>query len=209
MLISLDNVIKNYQLEIRGCIQVGAHYAEEHDTYVRLGIKNIVYIEPCKPAYNKLLQKFKDGSDCNVIIWNVACGECYAEMEMFVSHNNEGQSNSLLKPKLHLKQHPEVVFTDTEKVLVVPLDSLDIDISKYNMLMMDVQGAEGDVLKGAKNILKNIDVIYTEINTDFTYENCMLVQEMDIFLSKYSFVRVETFMPSKNFTWGDAIYVKK
>jgi len=209
MLIPLDEVVRKHGLNIKGVLQIGAHFGEEHDTYIRLGIKNIVYVEPCKPAYNKLLERFKDGSEADILIWNVACGEEYGEMEMFVSHNNEGQSNSLLKPKLHLQQHPEVVFTDKEKVLVVPLDSLDIDMSKYNMLMMDVQGAEGLVLKGARETLKHIDIIYTEVNNGATYEGNMETDEMDAFLKEYGFVRVETLWASKNWTWGDAVYVKK
>lgn len=209
MLIPLNEVVRKHGLDIRGVIQIGAHFAEEHGTYIDLGISYIVYIEPCKPAYNKLLERFRHGSEADVMLWNVACGEEYGEMEMFVSHNNEGQSNSLLKPKLHLQQHPEVVFTDKEKVLVVPLDSLYIDMSKYNMLMMDVQGAEGLVLKGARETLKHIDLIYTEVNRDETYESNMQIDEMDLFLKEYGFVRVETLWASKNLSWGDAVYVKK
>lgn len=246
MLIPLKPLLEKYNLNIKGVVQVGAHFAEEHDIYVQLGIKNIVYIEPCRDAYEKTVEKmiangnvfFKyginmsenmakdmrrayggDGSKfwksgvlsndypngINVI--NYACGESESEMEMYVSHNNQGQSNSLLKPQLHTIQHPEVVFTDKELVAVMPLDNLGL-MDNYNLLVMDVQGAEGLVLKGATETLKHIDCIYTEVNTDQTYEGNMLVGEMDEFLSEYGFVRVETLMPSPNWSWGDAVYVK-
>ena len=74
---------------------------------------------------------------------------------------------------------------------------------------MDCQGYEGEILKGATETLKHIDIIYTEINTGETYENNMLVTDMDKFLEPFGFVRVETFLPSPNWTWGDAIFVKR
>ena len=77
------------------------------------------------------------------------------------------------------------------------------------MLAMDVQGFEGEVLKGATQTLKHIDIIYTEVNSDFTYQNCMLVGEMDEFLKEYGFVGVEEHWPSPNWTWGDKIYIKE
>jgi hypothetical protein len=137
-----------------------------------------------------------------------ACGAEEAEMTMNVSHNNQGQSNSLLAPKLHLQQHPEVVFTDTEKVNVIPLDKLPFIKEDYNFLAMDVQGYELEVLKGATETLKHIDCIMTEINTDSTYDGNAFVWELDAFLDFYEFKRVETSMASPSVTWGDAVYLK-
>lgn len=212
MLIPLQEVVKKYNLNLNGVIQVGAHWSEEHEVYIQLGIINIVYIEPCKDAFEKLIIKHRYPSERNphvtVILFNVACSDEEGEMEMYVSHFNQGQSNSLLKPQLHLQQHPEVVFTDTEKVKVIPLDKLPFNREDYNLLVMDCQGAEGNILKGATETLKHIDCIYTEINTAETYDGNMLLGEMDDFLGFYDFFRVETKMASENLTWGDAVYLK-
>ena len=48
--------------------------------------------------------------------------------------------------------------------------------------------------------------IYTEINTNTLYKDCALVSEIDEYLSKYGFIRVETSMTP--FEWGDALYIK-
>ena len=106
---------------------------------------------------------------------------------------------------MHLQQHPEVVFDDAEVINVALLD--DIVNCGYNILAMDVQGYEGEVLKGATQTLQHIDVIYTEVNNGDTYKGCMLVDEMDEFLFDYQ--RVETYFPSPNWTWGDAVYIRK
>jgi FkbM family methyltransferase len=240
MLIPLPEIIKKYNLNIRGVLQIGAHWAEEHQVYLDLGIKNIIYIEPCQEAFsimiNKLLVNESDNGRkyfnyttvfdekfdkyLSISFINYACGDKEGEIEMNVSHNNQGQSNSLLKPNLHLLQHPEVVFNDSEKVEVKTLDWLMNNYifsitpiekrnEKYNLLVMDVQGAEGLVLKGATETLKHVDIIYTEVNRDYTYENNMLIGEMDDYLSNFGFARVKTYWPSSNWSWGDAIYLRE
>lgn len=218
MLIDFRTLFPKYGITPKGVIQVGAHWAEEHDIYVEMGVQKIVYIEPCMEAFNKMLTKFgglgqpdKEYGQVNIdgiTLFRVACGVVESKMTMQISHNNQGQSNSLLAPKLHLQQHPEVVFTDTEIVNVAPLDNLPFDRSDYNVLVIDTQGFDGIVLKGAKNLLKGIDLIYTEINRDETYEGNMLIGEIDEFLKPYGFERTETYWPSHNWSWGDCCFVK-
>ena len=64
-------------------------------------------------------------------------------------------------------------------------------------------------MKGAVNTLKHIDIIYTEINRGQTYEDNMEIEEMDLFLDFHGFTRVETHWPSPNWTWGDAVFIRK
>lgn len=221
MLIPLQEILTKYNLKPKGVIHVGAHWAEEHDDYVKCSIERFVYIEPCKESFDVMLNKFssehyeveKRGSIFkwnieNVVLINVACGSEEREIPMYVSHQNQGQSNSLLKPELHLSQHPEVIFNDAELVKVIPLDKLQIEKDKYDMLVMDCQGYEGEVLKGATETLKHINIIYTEVNRGQTYNGNIEIAEMDEFLKGYDFKRVETFWPSPNWTWGDALYLK-
>jgi FkbM family methyltransferase len=192
MMLPLQDILNKYNIHPKGIIVVGTHWAEEHDEFLKCGIERFV-VSP-----SPLIKLF-----------NVACGEEEGEMPMYVSHQNQGQSNSLLKPELHITQHPEVIFDDAEIVKVVPLDKLAIDKSQYDMLYMDVQGAEGMVLKGADEVLKNVKIIMTECNRGQTYAGNMEIAEMDIFMSDYGFYRVETFWPSVNWTWGDCVYIKQ
>jgi FkbM family methyltransferase len=246
MLISLQEILSRYNLKPKGVIHVGAHWAEEHDDYTKRGIERFVYVEPCKNAYDKIIEKIlsyyggliycmngekipfdkeynfqprdEDGWYVNEHFYGLriketkiircACGSEEGEMPMYVSHQNQGQSNSLLEPDLHLQQHPEVVFDDAEMVKVVTLDSLPIEKDKYDMLVMDVQGFEGEVLKGATETLKHIDIIYTEVNRGQTYSGNMEIDEMDLFLAGHGFKRVETYWPSPSWTWGDACFVR-
>lgn len=205
MLISFKELFQKYSIKCHGLVHVGAHFAEENSDYLELGIQRRIYVEPCKAAFDVLLDKFEN--DIDVTLYNVACGDYEGVSAMFVSHNNQGQSNSLLRPDKHLEQHPDVVFTDSEIVNVVKLDNLDFKKKDYNFLVMDCQGFEGQVLLGATETLKHIDYIYTEVNRDSTYKDNFLVEQLDELLS--DFKRVETFYPSPNLSWGDAFFISK
>lgn len=231
MMIPLKETLDKYGLKPKGVIQVGAHWAEEHEEFLKCGIERFVYIEPCKEAFEKMCNKFVgsvkwalNGEDnmrqqiengrvqiytnlqsaLSVLLLRNACGSEEKEMPMYVSHQNQGQSNSLLEPNLHLSQHPEIIFDDAEVVKVVTLDSLKVT---GDLLVMDCQGYEGEVLRGGINTIKQVQAIYTECNRGQTYSGNMEINEMDVFLADYGFKRVETFWPSENWTWGDAFYL--
>lgn len=232
MLINLGEQLIKYNINPNGIIHVGAHWAEENDEYKSYGITHFIYIEPCKEAFAIMKEKVSfdnatEPYERNGILqyhfgafstetkvgrawslYNCACGIEEKEMIMYVSHDNQGQSNSLLEPHLHLDQHKEIVFNDAEVVKVVKLDTLMNEFSSlkiHNILAIDVQGFEGEVLKGAIETLKNIDVVYTEVNRGETYRNNALIEEIDELLS--DFTRVETYWPSPSWTWGDAIFI--
>jgi len=207
MLIEIPEIVKKYDLKIKGVIQVGCHWSEEHSVFEQLGITKIVYIEPCKEAFEIIKAKFNGNKD--IVLHKVACGSKEGEYTMFVSHNNQGQSNSLLRPNLHLQQHPEVVFNDHENVKVVLLDNIIENKDDYNLLMLDVQGFEGEVLIGGIETAEKMDCIYTECNRGQTYSGNMEIEQMDLLLESIGFIRTDTYWPSPNWTWGDCIYIRQ
>jgi FkbM family methyltransferase len=204
MLLNFPSLVKKYSIKAHGCIHVGCHFAQEHPDYVAAGIKRFVYIEPCAAAFNVLKNKFS--AHHHIQLFNVACGEVECEQVMYTGSQNEGQSNSLLRMDKHLLIHPGITLPNTEIVTVKRLDSLGLAHKAYQLLVMDCQGFEGRVLKGATETLKQVNYVYTEVNRDFVYENCTLVDELDILL--HEFDRVETGQWVGGL-WSDALYVRK
>lgn len=201
MLINLAQAIRQHELKIRGVIHVGAHHGQEMKDYEAGGIKDVVFVEPCKETFLKLKENVGDKATC----FNVACGETSGQMVLHKEKANGGMSNSLLQPAIHLDHYPDIQFIDTEVVDVRPLDSLPIDFSRYNFLMMDVQGFEKFVLLGAKEAIKGIDYVMTEVNIQELYRGCTMLSELEEILS--DFVIVEKKMVKQG--WGDALFVKR
>jgi hypothetical protein len=50
--------------------------------------------------------------------------------------------------------------------------------------------------------------IYTEVNTEHVYKDCALIGDIDEYLGRFGFTRVETNM-YLNCGWGDAFYIRK
>lgn len=205
MLLSLTDLIQKYSLRITGIIHIGAHHGEEVPEYHKNNIKNIVLIEPCAKAYLYLRNHFN--GHWHIKLFNYACAAVDGEAEMYTETANKGQSNSLLQPMRHLQHYPDIQFTGKEKVQVMRLDSIPIIHEKYNMINMDVQGAEGAVIIGGKATLAHIDYVYTEVNEDSAqlYKNATKISELDDLLK--DFQRVETSWTQQG--WGDALYIRK
>lgn len=213
-------------MPIKGIVHVGGHWAEENEEYFNLGVKDIVYVEPCREAFEIMVTRvipkleIKHLGDAKEFTWdghlghnvkffNCACGAEETELPMHISKQNQGQSNSFLKSHLHSVQHPEILFTETQMMKVVPLDTLPFEKEKYNILVMDTEGFEGEVLKGAEETLKNIDLIYSEVNKAATRIGNILIEDLEEYLWQRDFVMIQVYWPSPTFTWGDAVFIRK
>lgn len=204
MLLNFLSLVKKYHIKAEGVLVVGAHFGEEHPDYVAAGIKRFVYIEPCAATFNVLRNKF--AAHHHIQLFNCACGDVDGEQVMYTGSQNQGQSNSLLKMDKHLDIHPGITLPTTELVQVKRLDSLGLAHKGYQLLVMDCQGFENRVLKGAKKTLEQINWVYTEINKTCVYKDCALVEEIDQLLS--DFQRVETGDWVGN-AWTDAFYCRR
>ena len=202
MLLSFTALKRKYKMDIKGIIHVGGHYGEEISEYVQNGIQDIIIFEPISENFDILSERVQD-LNANIAGYQVALGSERGEFTMYVS-DNEKQSSSLLKPKVHLTHHPHVKFPSKETVEVHLLDDYDCDTC--NFINMDVQGFELEVLKGGKKTLEHVDYVYCEVNRDEVYENNALVEELDEFLGGYGMKRVETDWAGE--IWGDALYIK-
>lgn len=196
----LINILK-HKIRPKGIIHVGAHWGQEYDTYViKMGCPDVVFIEPCSAAFAVLHEKFSKNK--NVSLVNTACGSKIGTTEINIERSNQGQSNSILKMGTHLTQHPGIEFVDTEIVTVTPLDFLYTDGCDF--LMIDVQGFEGEVLKGATETLKRMQWVYCEVNREEVYKGCLMVNEIDEILNE--FTPIETQWVGG---WGDRLYKRK
>lgn len=205
MLASFTQLKQKYNMNISGIIHIGAHYGEEIYEYLRNDIQDIVLFEPLSNNFNILENNLKN-LNANIQGHQVALGSKKGKATMFLS-DNEAQSSSILKPKVHLTHHPNVKFEGTEEVEVEVLD--DYNITHCNFINIDVQGYELEVFKGSTKTLNSIDYIYCEVNRGEMYEGNVMIDDLDEFLSSYNFTRVETFWPEEWFQWGDALYIKK
>lgn len=198
--------ILNQGHKIKNVIHVGAHYGEEVPFYKENGSDCILF-EPHPDSYSLLENKFSD--DESVILVNKALGSKEETKTLNIETANEGQSSSMLKPDMHLKYYPHIVFEDTKVVDQITLDSYMRGIDnreEYNFINIDVQGYELEVFKGADQTLNHVDYIMSEVNWESLYEDCVMMEDLDKFLENYGFRKI--YLVKTPYGWGDAFYEK-
>lgn len=207
MIVGFENYQSKYDFsKVKGVIHVGAHIGQEYDQYINFfGEIETHWFEPIGYIYDKLKSNLSGKK--NTHLYNFALGEKEDELSIYVDSGNEGQSSSILKPKLHTEQFPHIKFDESckQKIFTKKLD--DFKISSCNVLVIDTQGYELNVLKGSIETLNKIDFIFCEFNTIEMYEGCPRIEEIDNFLNNFGFYRAETWYT--DFNWGDALYIKK
>jgi FkbM family methyltransferase len=207
MLISFDNVckyLKELNLNITGILHIGAHECEELNDYIANGIQedSIIWIDAIKEKVD--LAKSKNIKN----IYNEVISD--KEEEVIFNITNNGQSSSILELDTHKIHHPEINVVEQKIMKTITLETFfkknNINPTKYNFWNLDIQGAELFALRGAGNILDNVDVLYLEVNTEHIYKGCPLLHELEEFLVSKEFFRVAIKMTFAN--WGDALYIK-
>lgn len=199
----LDNILQENGKEIKGVIHVGAHHGEELNKYVRL--PHVIMFEPNPECFKILKQNVKGfGIEETCKIVNKALGNFVGEHEMFADPT--GLAGSLLEPVI-AKDMPGLDFTEEFTVEVSRLDDEVPEEHPYNFLNMDTQGYELEVLKGGTKVLKNIEMVYTEINRAEIYKDCAKIEQMDEFLEEHGFRKIKEVWKCQQ-DWGDALYIK-
>jgi len=203
MLIPLDYLVQKYNIQFTGILHVGAHECEEliqYDKY--LPRDKMLWVEALQDKVDFCRKTFP-----NVLIEQAVVSD-RVETVTFKRSNN-GESSSILDFGLHSYFHPHVHFVDCFQVETKMLkDVIHKYNIPYNFVNLDIQGVELKALKGMEEYLPTIQYIYTEVNADYVYKDCAIVTEIDDYLKKFGFQRVETSWCS-DYRWGDAFYVKQ
>lgn len=209
MLIPFKTLLKKYNIKPTGVLHIGANEGQEAKDYFDSGVSEVVWIEAIPAVFNTLVKNIEKYPKM------IGLNECVADIDgasiNFNISNNEGQSSSILQLGTHKTAHPEVKYTHTIKCVTKRVDTLmkstGLDVSNYNFLNIDLQGAELLALKGLGEEINKIEYAYLEVNKEPLYVGCALIADIDSFMLDKGFKRVELEWCG-NFGWGDAFYIR-
>lgn len=201
MLIDFNNV-KKYGIIPRGVIHVGMHKAEEYPIYKQAGVQNIIFVE----ANERLAHEYAPDDDfCYTI--HAAVSDGVEEIEFNITNN--GESSSILELGDHASIYPHIRYVDKVKMKTTTLSKVLQKVGVYyfafNVLNLDIQGAELKAMKGLRD-WDHIQAVFTEVNYREMYKGCALVGEIDDYLQSLGFKKVEEVDTGAG--WGDALYIK-
>jgi hypothetical protein len=104
ILIDLKSMINEFNLNIRGIIHIGAHEAEEYESYIENGIlsENQLWIEALPEKVDIINKKLPNLNVITAVLTNTI------NDDIIFNITNNYQSSSILNLKHHLIEHPDI-----------------------------------------------------------------------------------------------------
>lgn len=189
---------------IKGIIHIGAHIAEEYESYMSIGCSKIIWVEANSELVISLRDRFKDNEAVQIIEAVIFDKEA----DMTFKIHNDTHTSSLLEMEKIAENHPELYVEDIKKIKTITLDQLtvnhSINMNEYNMLVVDVQGVELQALKGAVNNLMHFDYILTEVETWELYKGAKNYDKIKDWVSSQGFKVIDEHI--RHWGWGDILF---
>lgn len=202
MLIKWQELVHELQVKPHGVLHVGAHLGEEKNYYETSNMLPVYWVEARKDLVAEMRRTLFPPHHfvIHALLWR----ESGVIMKMNVASNS--QSSSVLPLADHRILYPQVNYVGTIEMKTSTLDDLIDSGIRCEMIVLDLQGAELEVLKGLTGSnWSGIKWIYSEVFTQDLYQGCAKITEVDEFLAEKGFYRIFTRM-QRNHGWGDAIY---
>lgn len=129
-------------------------------------------------------------SRANVTVHRAAVGAQDGCGKLILSRDGWGKpwtySSSIRRPANHLTRFP-VSFEGEVDVQVITLDSFfdEQSLERVDFIWADVQGAEGDVIRGGQRALRRTRYLYTEYSDDELFEGQATLTEILALLPEF------------------------
>lgn len=188
----MENMPLIGQQESRGIIHVGANTGQECHQY-HDGDLNVLWIEAHPNVFRTLLTNIarfpKQQAICQLL------SDKDDVPTSFYETSNNSESSSILELGLHSEMFPDITCISSAKMSSLTLTTLikrnNIDLSLFDTLLLDIQGAELIVLSGAEDILANFKHIVAEAADFDVYKGCGRLEQIDNLLGNHGFTRAQ------------------
>lgn len=195
--------------------QIGASGGQELDAFFENGVVHGVFVEPLDFPFVVLSERCVKFGNYHPIkaLATATDGE---PTDFFVA-SNAGQSSSIFKPTGHLLKFPDVSFMDPVQLLGFQADTIaNFAVNSSNgrlpygfeLIYIDVQGAELEVFKGASKLLKQAKYVFTELGYGGGYLRDARLVDVVQLLSLHDFFPVVIEINPRH-GYGDGLFVKQ
>lgn len=185
------DIFRGYLRDVCGVVHVGAHTGQERHLYAQYKL-NVIWIEPLPELFAALKRNIAELANQQAI-QRLVTDKDGVKCSFHVT-SNEGGSSSIYKLDQHKDIWPDVKHERTVELESSTLASLLVDahtdLSKYDALIMDTQGSELLVLKGAEPILDRFRYVRTEVAEFSAYEGCCQLKDIEAYLTSVGFVEL-------------------
>ncbi len=204
------NLIKKYLPKNPIIIDCGANNGSDSIELARIITNSIVHaFEPIPKTFDELKKATKKYR--NIICYQIALSNQTGKAEMHVASGvDESGSSSLLAPKSHLEDYPQIEFNEKLEVETITLDdwASKNNIEHIDLLWLDMQGFEMPMLKASKKVLPTVTAILTEVSLTETYDGITTYPEYKIYLQDQGFKEIAVGF-TEGEPMGNALFVRE
>lgn len=169
-------------------IEAGAQFGEDTLWMSQLWPQGKIYAFEPSPASFLELQKIA-AQRHNITATQLALSNKKGQFAFYLA----GGASSLLKPQDNFNN--DYFHSDLDHPIVVDVVILDEwirdnNISKIDFMWLDMEGNEINALEGALECLKNVKLIYTEVNLQKFWHNCAMYDDIKSWMERHGFMEI-------------------
>ena len=166
--------------KIRGVVHVGANDGEEIPFYLALGAKKVLAFEPNLDAWANCISRWNYPE---ITVLPIGLGSICGVAYLIVTEG-DGKGSSFL-----LEKHTPYEVVGHKAAPLMTFRQLNIDLTPYNTLVIDVQGMEWQVLVGFREFLSRFDFVSVECSRVPLFHGEKSAQEIIDYLSVFDFIQ--------------------
>ncbi len=201
-------LLSQFGIRITGLMHVGANTGDEAPSYAAARVPTVIYVEPTPAPFAVLKARIAGAPGHHAV--QAVCSSTAGDSVAFNVASNNAESSSLFALGNHGILYPDIAYTERLELTTTTVDGIveaGFAGQAINLLVIDVQGAELLVLRGAERALETIDAVFCEVADISLYEGSCTWPEIDAFLSEKGFRLKHLQINAHN--WGDALFVKE
>jgi FkbM family methyltransferase len=205
--ICYENIARDLERNIpkfcRGVVHIGGHFGEEREVYAKYELP-VIWIEADPENFRALEENTKPFLN-QIAVMALLGSANQDEVEFYVANNN-GASSSILR----LNSGPGFAGLKQNEIKHLPMRRLDSileysTIANMDLWVIDVQGSELEVLKGAGLLLSIPKIIQLEVSTYPIYTDQPLFAEVNEFMLANRFIPI---IEPKGRFHGNAFFIR-
>ncbi len=179
----LGRGVEAFLARSNGVIHVGASTGQERETYADYGLY-VLWIEPISSVFECLQANLVSFPQQRAICALLSKRD--GERSTLHVANNGGESSSVLELAEHKEIWPDIHYVEHIEMEGITLPTLlseeVLEERAYDALVLDTQGSELEILRGAESILRQFRFIKTEVADFEAYVGCARLSELKKFL---------------------------
>lgn len=200
--------IKKFLPDQPTIIDCGAHDGSDSIELASIIGGRIYSFEPVPAVFKKLQDKTMKFN--SIKCFQQALADRDGHIDFHVSGGTSDGSSSILVPKEHLNDHPDVSFNEVIRVKCQTLDAWaeENKIEKIDLLWLDMQGFEMQMLMTSPRMLNKVIAIHTEVSTRETYHGVVTYNKMKSWLEEQGF-KVQFEAIPDCYDMGNVFFIRK